>query len=283
MQVVSIERVPTVKLESPRAGVFFYQRPLEGEVGSPDNFSLELVRTESDFFSPRHRHNFDQIRFHLEGIFDFSRDGRMKPGTLGFFPEGTPYGPQTSGGPSLSMVLQFGGASRSGFMSKEQLDAGVRKLKTMGELNNGIFTWIDEKGRKHNQDSYQAVWEMIFGRKLVYPQRLYQRPVLIDTGLHDWMPTGAKGVSERFFGTFSARRTGLSMLRLDAGASARIEGHAILLVTEGAGKAGEDAFGKWSAIRIGQGESGHLVADSAVEVLVMGIPLLDAERAREAA
>ena len=282
MQIVPIERIETVRLESPRAGVFYYQRPLQGEVGSLDNFSLELVRTESDFFSPRHRHNFDQIRFHLEGVFDFSRDGKMKPGTLGFFPEGTPYGPQTSGGPSLSMVLQFGGASRSGFMSKEQLDAGVRKLKTMGALNNGIFTWIDEKGRKHNKDSYQAVWEMVFGRKLVYPQRLYQRPVLIDTFLHEWQPV-APGVAERYFGTFSARRTGLSMLRLEPGASTQIDGHAILLVTEGTGRAGSDAFGKWSTLRIGQGERGRLSAESPLEILVMSIPQLAAERARDAA
>ena len=63
----------------------------------------------------------------------------MTPGTIGYFPEGTPYGPQSSSVSSLTLVLQFGGASGNGYMTLEQLEAGTAELKTHGTFERGCF------------------------------------------------------------------------------------------------------------------------------------------------
>ena len=71
MQVVPIESRSVTALNNQiREGVIRAVRILEGEPG-PDNFALKLVNIQGDFFSPRHRHNFDQVRLQLEGSFDY--------------------------------------------------------------------------------------------------------------------------------------------------------------------------------------------------------------------
>ena len=63
-----------------RVGSFRYKDLGEGVPGTPGNFFLRMVWSETDFFSPRHLHNFDQVRVQVQGEFDFATDGTMKPG-----------------------------------------------------------------------------------------------------------------------------------------------------------------------------------------------------------
>ena len=49
-------------------------------------FSSTSDNLEGDFSSPRHRHNFDQFRFQIEGTMNFDRNGKMTAGRLGLFP-----------------------------------------------------------------------------------------------------------------------------------------------------------------------------------------------------
>ena len=112
MLVVHADKIPlTERKDRQRDGKFIERRLLEGAEGSFDNFQFTLVNTGGDFFSPRHRHNFDQFRFQIEGDGGFDRDGVMTPGTVGYFPEGTRYGPQSNKGDLTVLVLQFAGAS----------------------------------------------------------------------------------------------------------------------------------------------------------------------------
>src|SRR5262245_28001226 len=87
-----------------------------------------LVRPDGRRFnSPRHRHNFEQIRYQLEGVLDYGRDGKLTAGMVGYFPEAVYYGPQSQD-PSIScktIVLQFGGASGSGYLSQAEVQAGM--------------------------------------------------------------------------------------------------------------------------------------------------------------
>ena len=96
-----------------RGGMFHFRNLMEGEPGTIDNFQLSMGRASGDFYSPRHHHNFEQIRFQLEGEADFARDGKMTQGMVGYFPEGAFYGPQTQapGSAPITIVLQMGGAS----------------------------------------------------------------------------------------------------------------------------------------------------------------------------
>lgn len=117
-----------------RSGTFHFRNLAEGEEGSVDNFKLSVGRSSADFYSPRHRHNFEQIRFVLDGELSFGRDGTLSAGMVGYFPEGVAYGPQTQseGADVATIVLQFGGASGSGYLSREEVHAGTEELKKHG-------------------------------------------------------------------------------------------------------------------------------------------------------
>ena len=96
---------------------------VEGEPGTLDNFQLSFGQMGGDFNSPRHRHNFEQIRYQLEGVLDYGRDGKLSAGMVGYFPEACYYGPQSQD-PDIScktIVLQFGGASGSGYLSQAEV------------------------------------------------------------------------------------------------------------------------------------------------------------------
>jgi len=111
----------------------------------------------------------------------------MTPGTVAYFPEAAYYGPQTSGEDSLTVVLQFGGASGSGYMSADQLIESVAELKKTGEFNKGVYTRLLPDGRKKNMDGYQASWEYINQRPMVYPERRYQDPVFMNPESYSWI------------------------------------------------------------------------------------------------
>ena len=105
MRIVHGDQVAEkIRIHQHRQGVFRHRTVAAGEPGTSGNFILEMVRTTDDFFSPRHKHNFDQFRYQLEGEFDFDRNGKMTPGTIGYFPEGTAYGPQSSSVNSLTAL-----------------------------------------------------------------------------------------------------------------------------------------------------------------------------------
>ncbi len=86
MRVVNFETLKLQERAHARGGIFRYYELLSGSDGAPDNFYLQLSVLSGDFVSPRHRHNFDQVRVQLEGSFDFAADGRMDPGSIAYFP-----------------------------------------------------------------------------------------------------------------------------------------------------------------------------------------------------
>ena len=114
-----------------RGGIFHGRRLLEGTPGTIDNFQLSIGVSQGDFYSPRHRHNFEQIRVQLDGTLDYDRDGKMTAGIVGYFPEGVFYGPQSQNPDEVATaaVLQFGGASGSGYLSNAETRNAMEELK----------------------------------------------------------------------------------------------------------------------------------------------------------
>jgi hypothetical protein len=128
----------------------------------------------SEYTTPRHRHNFEQIRYPLNGDYGYARDKVIPKGWVGYFTEGAYYGPQTQK-QNLSLVNpQFGGASGNGYLSKRQRQEAYAALASRGKFEKGVYTYIDEKGQRHNQDSYEALWEQASGRAIVYPRPRYE-------------------------------------------------------------------------------------------------------------
>ena len=96
MKVVQLETTPEVRGLEHRGGTFHARTIVEGKPGTPGNFKFSLSRLGTDYSGPRHRHNFDQYRFMIEGESDYGQDGPLKAGMLGYYPEGVPYGPQVN-------------------------------------------------------------------------------------------------------------------------------------------------------------------------------------------
>ena len=54
-------------LASHRQGDMAHKVLFEGDEGGPDNYLLVLAREGASYYSPRHRHAWDQVRLCLEG------------------------------------------------------------------------------------------------------------------------------------------------------------------------------------------------------------------------
>lgn len=284
MRVVNFETLQLQERAHARGGIFRYYELLSGTEGAPDNFYLQLSVLSGDFISPRHRHNFDQVRFQLEGSFDFAADGRMDPGSIAYFPEGTRYGPQKSLSPtSATLVLQFGGASGNGYMSEAQFQKGLAEMKQgPGTFANGIYTREKPGGGKINQDAYEAVWEHVNGRELEYPKERYSHAVFMEPASFGWLP-GAPGIASKLMGVFSERGTRVLFHKLDAGARMTLDDGSLYFVCAGTGEVAGKRCSPRTTIHVGHGERADLRASDPIEVLQIGLPRFAAATAQRAA
>jgi hypothetical protein len=273
MQVIPLESVALTQLKNQyRDGTIRAYRILEGEPG-PGNFSLRLVNIAGRYFSPRHRHNFDQVRYQLAGTFDYAADGRLAPGELGYFPEGTRYGPQTCETDTSNLLLQFGGASGAGYTTEAEGQKAAEALKSKGQFEKGVFTHTRSDGGKANQDAYEAIWEHIHGRELVYPKERYVRPVLMNPAHFAWLPVdGQPGTARKTAGVFSERGTRLAFFKADAGATLALEPLSLFFVLSGNGVVAGKPCLKHTTIYLKAGEAATLVATEATELLQIGLP-----------
>jgi hypothetical protein len=253
------------------------KRLLDGAPGTPENYLLNVVRSNGSYVSPRHRHNFDQVRLVLDGTVCVAPGRDMTAGQLGYFPEGTWYGPQDDRGRRWTiMIVQFGGASGNGFMSPDEALAAKEKLACEGEFRSGVFRRARGEGRK-NQDAYEATWERFAGRRLVYPPPRYEAPVIVEPGAFDWKPAGAAGVRQRRFGSFTERETRLAAVRIDAdagwtGPSRRaVQLHFVL---RGEGACDGTAYRTHAAVETRPGERARFEARTETEILVLTMPMI---------
>jgi len=222
MKIVQTDEIPLKRGLEHRGGTFHGRIMVEGEPGALDNFQLSFGQMGGDFNSPRHRHNFEQIRYQLEGALDYGRDGKLVAGMVGYFPEAVYYGPQSQD-PDIAcktIVLQFGGASGSGYLSQAEVQAGMRELREEGEFKDGVFRRRADVEGKRNVDGYQAIWEHVNGRPMDYPKPRYPQPIFMDPENYAWVPVaGVPGVAEKLLGVFTERRSETGLIKLDAGAS----------------------------------------------------------------
>ena len=217
--IVNIADLPLEDVQRGRVNAIRRKRlPLESGVpGVTCEFSLSIV--PDGYFTPRHRHNFDQIRYTLTGV-QSTGHGDLAPGEIGYFPEGAYYGPQAQKGECEALVLQFQGASGEHLLSNEEMNATYQKMIAEGAVfQDGIYRGKTASGGKKNKDSYVAIWEEHEGKKLAFPKPRYRTPVMMEPELYHWVPDRERpGVELKHLGTFSEMRTGIGFLRLLPGA-----------------------------------------------------------------
>jgi mannose-6-phosphate isomerase-like protein (cupin superfamily) len=272
MQIANVADVPVTVREHVRTGRLEYQTLLTGKPGSSQNFALMLTPLGSDYSTPRHRHNFEQIRYQIEGKFTYGRSGDLNEGMVGYFPEGTPYGPTNSDGATVVLVLQFGGPSGNGYLSEQEQEPILAKLKERGEFNGGVFTFKDQEGKKHNQDGYEALWEAAMGRDLRYPPPRYHDPVFMRPDNFHWRSADKRDVEYKLLGSFSERHTQIGFLRIKANSAAPLSDNSIYFVIEGCGRGSARTWTKHSAIYLTSGETGSIEALEDSELMHVGLP-----------
>ncbi len=265
-----------------RGGTFHFVSLVEGEEGSVDNFRLGLGRSSADFYSPRHRHNFEQIRFVLDGELSFGRDGKMTTGMVGYFPEGVHYGPQTQARESVAAVLQCGGASGSGYPSRNEVKAAMDALAESGRFEDGVYRRNEGVPGKRNLDGFQAIWEHINQRPMVYPKGRYPAPILMDPGNYAWTSVeSSAGVEEKLLGVFTERRTEARFVRLAPGAAYYAKGRALYFVTSGTGTVSAEPYRRLTTAYLKKGERTMISAATETEIMVFGLPDLTGLRRGE--
>lgn len=279
MQVVHAKDLPWLEREEKhREGSLAFKNLFRGEEGDPNNFRWVLSRNSGDYRSPLHRHNFDQVRFCVEGSANIAPGKTLNQGDVGYFPEGTPYGPQRdSQAQRVTLVLQGGGASGLGYMSSAQLRRGQEELEKLGVFSNGRFCF---RGQSESRDSYEAIWEHVFGRPIAYPPQRYDEPVLIRTASFAWLrDVAGSGARRKLLGSFTERGTRLEMLNIEPGGRARLgEAGAMVLAFVVAGRGGGNGE-PWyprSAFRIAAGETLMLEADERSELFIIVLPVIGA-------
>lgn len=277
MQFICFEEAPLhTRRENHRVGTFRYKDLGQGVGGDPGNFYLRWVLSESDFFSPRHFHNFDQVRLQLRGTFAFGEDGTMHPGTIGYFPESTPYGPQTSSEDTAQLVLQIGAPGGAGYVGEVERTAAVAALNRAGRFSGGrYFPAKDAAGA--GQDGFEAAWEQATGRKVRYARRRFERPILVHPEAFDWLPTpGLSRVRHKRLWDFGPRTVGCAVYALEAGAALSLSGPLTAWIRAGAGRCSQGGevrpYAPSDALHLEAAEHVSLQAQVPSEILALSHP-----------
>lgn len=283
MQIAHADELEWRPLSQIRQGGKEYKELLAGEEGALDNYRLVMIREEGvKAVTPRHKHNFDQLRMVLTGRANYGPKRWIEPGQIAYFPEGTPYGPEDSDGDRLGLTWQAGGASGSGYISNRQAKAATEELKQAGTFEGGIYYRNDGS---RPQDSFEAVWERVNQRKLEYPKPRYDEPLLIRPEHFAWQEqSGQPGVEHKLLAAFTERRMEIAMLRVGAGANALFgpqAGIQTVYALGGAGTVDGHAIHAGSAFAVAAGAAADISATSTLELIVVGLPIF--ARVRETA
>jgi len=251
---------------------------LVGQPGEPENYLCNIARSAGDYASPRHRHNFDQLRLLIDGKLPVTPQRSMLPGQIGYFPEGTYYGPQADDGSGWTiMIVQFGGASGEGFLSADEALTAKTSLVQEGEFASGVFKRTFGAG-KRNQDSYEAVWEQASGRKLTYSKPRYDAPIIVDPDSFGWR-SGKKGIFQKRLGLFTERETALDVFRLDDGvqwSTRKTKSVQLLFVSHGKGTCNGTSYDRHALIEIIDGETAAFDVTTATELVSLTMPRVKA-------
>lgn len=256
-------------------GEVAHKRLFEGSEGSPDHYMLVMAKEPASFFSPRHRHPWDQIRFCLEGKIPIARGLFVESGEIAYFPESAHYGPQEGGEDRIVLLLQFGGASGQGFIGPDRVKQARLELAKEGRFEGGVYVRETTEGRR-NRDAYEAIWLHVRGGELSYAPPVYKTPIVMRPQALPWLPLPAEdtGVSVKAIGVFPHRGLTLAAWRIEPGARHALPATRVLrllFVTEGTGTMGPEALRRWSAVRLPPGESADIRADTPLECLELSV------------
>lgn len=248
-----------------------------GVPGLNIRFSFDVV--PDGYFSPRHRHNFDQVRYVLSGTINIGKGVTLAEGECAYFPEGTYYGPQEQKGEGEVFVMQFPGPQAAYFLLQSDFKTAMEKLLASGGVfEDGVYRREGADGQRVNQDGFEAVWEAHNGQPVSYAQPRYAQPVVIKPAAFDWVPDERRsGLAVKQLGTFNEYRTSLSEWRLDPGAmlpSERLDAPEFRYVLKGAVNYAGKTLGPRSCLYVAEGvDTEPLESPEGADLLVISVPM----------
>jgi hypothetical protein len=264
----------TISMEKPHSG---YKRLFQGTAGEPGNFEMVISSGDGTGGShmPRHRHDFDQLRYPLVGTPEWSPGHVTPPGTVAYFPAGTHYGPYDRY-TGEHLHIQFEGANGAPFLHYERLVEARQELAKRGTFEKGVYSWLDDKGVRHNMDAHEAAIELITGGKLSFPSPRFSSQIDMNPENFAWLDAGP-GIQIKELARFTEREARIGMLRLEGSASHRLESasqRTLLFVTSGVGTADGEPIEERDAIALEKDEQGLIATTSRIELLLLALPKL---------
>lgn len=278
MRLADTQSMPWQKYAGQRGEGILYKHLFEGMDGQPDNYEMRIIRHSdtAKVFSPRHRHNFDQFRWPLNGEINYAPGLDLFPGQLGYFPEGAYYGPQQMAVNRDFMIVQFAGANGDGYMGAEATARGVDELTASGEFVRGVYKGTSPEGKPFNKDGYEAVWEQVNGRKIEYRKPRYTATIVMNPDAYAWRPLDAEGaVSTKELGSFTERAIDAFLVKISASSKHTVVARPQIqlgFVVDGECEVNGTSLGATAGFELQPGESLDLAAGSESTVLVMTMP-----------
>ena len=157
MHVIETAKIPwTLVSKSNRPGRVHRKLVHEGSVSPGVGYTADLVRYEGGhgtFSAPRHKHNFDQIRYVVSGSPDFGHYQVASHGQSAFFPAGAAYGPETIEEAEI-LLIQWG----EHWMTRAEHDETYASMQQVGEFREGYYVTVDVAGNEQRADGRNAVW-----------------------------------------------------------------------------------------------------------------------------
>jgi hypothetical protein len=220
--------------------------------------------------SPRHRHNFEQIKLGLEGTTYFGHQG-LKPRMISYFPAGTKYGPQKVDDSSIQLILQYDGLGLRAHANQQRLKEAMQDLSARGRFERGFF-FPNDGGP--GQDAGEAVFEHATGHKIEYPPQRYLDPLYMYI---DGFPAVEQegGASLKKIGEFGWPQTAIEVCNVNEDATAEIAsegGPVICFVLSGSLELNGTTLPKWSAILLEEEDSITARALAAAELVLIRLP-----------
>lgn len=145
----------------------------------------------------------------------------------------------------------------------------------------GVYSWVDEKGKRHKKDGHEANAEYVTGQRVIYPAPRFMAPITLDPRNFSWLDV-EPGVRIKHLATFTERETRIAIIRLDGPTSYRTsapEQTTLLFVASGSGTADGQAIEERDGMMLEPGEEGKFSTTKHLELLLLALPKLAQTRA----
>jgi hypothetical protein len=268
---------PTDAVGKHRNGGHLVRKLFHGVADSPDNFECSIYSVDG-YFTPRHSHHFEQIRYGLTGSLNIEPNRWLRAGHAGYFPAGAPYGPQRNDTPASGLIVQFGGPDGQGFTPYRLYGDAFDALSQHGEFSAGLYRDLEPaSGKPRQRDAMDALEEYIRGKTPSPARPRYDKAVITNPDNFGWQLTEHPGVLHKTLGTFSERQAELKYVSVSAGSSYELPATTAMRIgymVDGRGAIDDTELPQRGVFQSDSGQSNHFEALSDTVLFLMVLPPL---------